>query len=211
MMHNQTETFCAPGSGVLCVPRSISTDSAILRQRHETPPKNNLRGEGLSHGSDRTEHVIGGIFAVAFDNERDGDVVSPVRGIVTAVEEGGGSVSIRSEQGLSVQVEIGGRMPGGGVLPGSSAQPGSGTIPERNTMNGGDICHVYVRPGDAVQPGQRLLHAELARIRLHGGDTACVVTVADTDADGIRSVRRHREPGEAVRAGQTPVMEISRR
>lgn len=199
MMHNQTETFCAPGSGVLCVPRSTGTDSGILRQRHETPPKSNFRGEGLSQGSDGTEHVIGGIFAVAFDNERDGDVVSPVRGIVTAVEAGGGSVSIRSERGLSVQVEIGGKMPGGG------------TVPKRSTVHGGDICHVYVRPGDAVQPGQRLLHAELARIRLRGGDTACVVTVADTDADGIRSVRRHREPGEAVRAGQTPVMEISRR
>ncbi|MGM9625524.1 MAG: PTS glucose transporter subunit IIA [Eubacteriales bacterium] len=198
MMHNQTETFCAPGSGVLCVPHSKITDSGILRQRHETPHRNNLREE-VSHIPDGAEHVNGGIFAVAFDNERDGDVVSPVRGIVTAVEAGGGSVFICSEQGLSVQVEIGGAIPGGGLHPGKS------------TVHGGDICHVYVQPGDAVQPGQRLLHAELARIRLRGGDTACVVTVADTDADRIRSVRRHRETGEAVRAGQTPVMEISRR
>lgn len=197
-MHNRTETFCAPGSGVLCVPRGGITNGDILRQRLETTRQNGLR-EGVSGAFDGTERVDGGIFAVAFENERDGDVVSPVRGIVTAVEAGGGSVSIRSEQGLSVQVEIGGAMPGGSLHPG------------RGTVHGGDICHVYVQPGDAVQPGQRLLHAELARIRMRGGDTACVVTVADTDADRIRSVRRHRETGEAVRAGQTPVMEISRR
>ncbi|MBQ8577595.1 MAG: PTS glucose transporter subunit IIA [Clostridia bacterium] len=131
------------------------------------------------------KNKTGGTFTVAFDDERDGDVVSPVGGVVTAVEKHGGRIALRTEGGMNVILEIGGR---------------GEKMRTANTAR--QMCHAYVAPGDTVFPGQRLLHAELSRIRFFGGESVCVVT-----ADGTPAVRR-RETGERVMAGQTPVMDF---
>lgn len=181
-MNVQSETICAPGSGIL-----------------------------------HTAHRSNDTFAVSFDNERDGDVVSPVRGTVTAVERGGGCVSIQSERGLLVQLDVG--VP---AYTGTSAtrlnQIQKNKVHDAIMQSSAEssVCHAYVQPGDTVQMGQRLLHAELSRIRRLGGDAVCVVTMVTGDGEAetgentsVKSdFKRRREDGEVVRAGQTPVVDV---
>lgn len=182
-MNVQSETICAPGSGIL-----------------------------------HTAHRSKDTFAVSFDNERDGDVVSPVRGTVTAVEHGGGCVSIQSERGLLVQLDVGVPAYTGTTVTcqGQMRKNHTRDTALQSKTESSGVCHAYVQPGDTVQMGQRLLHAELSRIRRLGGDAVCVVTVVAGDGEtgtgetaSVKSnFRRRREDGEVVRAGQTPVVDV---
>ncbi|MBO5649400.1 MAG: PTS glucose transporter subunit IIA [Clostridia bacterium] len=118
---------------------------------------------------------------IAFADERNGDVVSPVSGVVTRVGQGDNSIALRADMGIAVSLAIGSGRRGG------RSQEG---------------CHYYVREGELVHTGQRLLHAELDRIRRLGGDTVCTMAVSGGRCGEMRRA------GDAVRAGVTPVVHI---
>ena len=134
-------------------------------------------GSGTVRGDGAAAYIID------FADEENGDVVSPADGIVTCVGDGGNRISIRTNGGVSVSVGIGANHPG-----------------RSNTAEG---CHFYVREGDAVNAGQRLMHAGLTRIRRLGGGAECVMTVDKTDG-----ICHAVSGGEAVRAGVTPLLRI---
>ncbi len=121
-------------------------------------------------------------YVIDFFDEENGDVVSPVGGVVTHIGDGGNRISICSRGGTSVSVGIG------------LAHPG-----RQNTAEG---CHFYVQEGDSVHAGQRLMHAQLSRIRRLGGSGECVMTL-----DGTPGVWQTVGDGE-VRAGVTPLLRI---
>lgn len=121
-------------------------------------------------------------YIIDFFDEENGDVVAPVGGVVTHIGDGGNRISICSRGGTSVSVGIG------------LAHPG-----RQNTAEG---CHFYVQEGDAVHTGQRLMHAQLSRIRRLGGSPECVMTL-----DGAAGVWQSVSGGE-VRAGVTPLLRI---
>ena len=123
---------------------------------------------------------------IAFDDPENGDVVSPLGGVITHVGRTG-VVSIRSESGTEVSVGIGVRR--------------HGRIAEQ------EGCHLYVREGDTVRVGQRLMHAELGRIRRLGGATECVMTL--DGAGGVWHPAAEND-GMTVRAGVTPVLRVER-
>ena len=135
-------------------------------------------------GSGTVRDGGGSFYIIDFADEENGDVVSPTDGIVTHVGDSGNRISIRTSSGIAVSVGIGGMHPG-----------------RRNTAEG---CHFYVREGDAVNAGQRLMHAGLSKIRRLGGDAECVMTV--DRADGLFSAV---SGGTAVRAGTTPILRIT--
>ena len=125
----------------------------------------------------------GGTYVIDFRDEENGDVVSPVGGVVTHIGEGGNRISICSRGGTTVSVGIG------------RAHPG-----RQNTAEG---CHFYVQEGDSVRVGQRLMHAQLSRIRRLGGSPECVMTLGAHDG-----VRTAVDSGGAVRAGVTPFLRV---
>ncbi len=134
-------------------------------------------------GSGTVRNGGGSYYIIDFADEENGDVVSPTDGIVTHVGDSGNRISIRTNGGVSVSVGIGEVHPG-----------------RRNTAEG---CHFYVREGDTVNAGQRLMHAGLSKIRRLGGGAECVMTVDKTD--GLFSAV---SGGTAVRAGVTPLLHI---
>lgn len=123
---------------------------------------------------------------ISFADEKDGDVVSPVSGIVTGIGANGNRISICSGSGTEVSVGIGDRHPGA-----------------RNTAVG---CHFYVKTGEQIRAGQRLMHAELSRIRRSGGGSECVLEWKALEKEQLWE----RETGDAVRAGATPLLRIVR-
>ena len=135
-------------------------------------------------GSGTVRHGSGSSYIIDFSDEENGDVVSPTDGIVTRIGEGGNRISIRTSGGISVSVGIG------------QAHPGY-----RNTAMG---CHFYVREGDTVNAGQRLMHAGLSSIRRMGGGAECVMTV-----DNSGGICQTVSGGSAVRAGVTPLLRIT--
>ena len=135
-------------------------------------------------GSGTVRDGGGNAYIIDFADEENGDVVSPTDGIVTRIGDGGNRISIRTNGGVSVSVGIG------------TCHPG-----RNNTAEG---CHFYVREGDTVNAGQRLMHAGLSRIRRLGGGAECVMTVDKTDG-----IRHAVSGGAAVRAGVTPLLRIT--
>ena len=133
-------------------------------------------------GSGTVRRLGGASYAIDFFDEENGDVVSPVGGVVTHIGDGGNRISICSDGGTTVSVGIGGSRPG-----------------RQNTAEG---CHFYVQEGQAVNAGQRLMHAQLSRIRRLGGSAECVMTL-----DGSPGVWQTVGDGE-VRAGVTPLLRI---
>lgn len=125
----------------------------------------------------------GGTYVIDFRDEENGDVVAPVGGVVTHIGAGGNRISICSRGGTTVSVGIGQMRPG-----------------RQNTAEG---CHFYVQEGDSVRTGQRLMHAQLSRIRRLGGSSECVMTVGEQN--GIKTAV---ESGGAVRAGVTPFLRV---
>ena len=136
-------------------------------------------------GSGTVRDGGGSLYIIDFADEENGDIVSPTDGIVTRIGDSGNRISIRTSSGISVSVGIGGMHPG-----------------RKNTAEG---CHFYVREGDAVNAGQRLMHAGLSKIRRLGGDAECVMTVDKTD--GLLSAV---SGGASVRAGVTPLLRMNR-
>ncbi len=125
----------------------------------------------------------GGTYVIDFRDEENGDVVAPVGGVVTHIGSGGNRISICSRGGTAVSVGIGRVHPG-----------------RQNTAEG---CHFYVQEGDSVSVGQRLMHAQLGRIRRLGGSSECVMTL--TAQDGIQTTV---DCGGIVRAGITPFLRV---
>ncbi len=143
----------------------------------------NERAETLcAPGSGTVRRLNGASYAIDFFDEENGDVVSPVGGVVTHIGDGGNRILICSRGGTSVSVGIGAVRPG-----------------RQNTAEG---CHFYVQEGDSVQAGQRLMHAQLSRIRRLGGSSECVLTL-----DGAEDVRQAFHTS-TVRAGVTPLLRI---
>ena len=123
-------------------------------------------------------------FGVALDDPQDGDIVSPVRGRIVSVGTAGDNVEICSEKGVYVKVQMG--------------------ISKPYQQTAAEGCHSYVRVGDTVNAGERLLHAQLSKVRLSGHGTECIVTVTrDTE-----KAKQTRLVGDHVRAGRTPVMQV---
>ncbi|MBQ7299042.1 MAG: PTS glucose transporter subunit IIA [Clostridia bacterium] len=133
-------------------------------------------------GSGTVRRLGGASYAIDFFDEENGDVVSPIGGVVTHIGDGGNRISICSHSGTAVSVGVGVIRPG-----------------RQNTAEG---CHFYVQEGEAVNTGQRLMHAQLSRIRRSGGSPECVMTV-----DGAPGVWQ-TVGGGAVRAGVTPLLRI---
>lgn len=121
---------------------------------------------------------------ISFADENNGDVVSPVSGTVTHIGAGGNRISICSGHGTEISVGIG------------DVHPGA-----RNTAVG---CHFYVQTGERVNAGQRIMHAELSRIRRRGGGAECVMEWEETD----ERMHLKRGTGESVRAGVTPLLRV---
>ncbi|MBE6657034.1 MAG: PTS glucose transporter subunit IIA [Ruminococcaceae bacterium] len=134
-------------------------------------------------GSGTVRRLGGASYAIDFFDEENGDVVSPVGGVVTHIGRGGNRISICSNGGTEVSVGIG------------EAHPG-----RQNTAEG---CHFYVQEGQAVNAGERLMHAQLSRIRRLGGSSACVMTLEGTDG-----VRQTIGAADVVRAGVTPLLRV---
>ncbi len=134
-------------------------------------------------GSGTVRSLGGASYAIDFFDEENGDVVAPVGGVVTHIGKDGNRISICSRGGTSVSVGIGEVRPG-----------------RQNTAEG---CHFYVQEGDSVRVGQRLMHAQLSRIRRLGGSSECVMTVGEHN--GIQTAV---ESGGAVRAGVTPFLRV---
>lgn len=125
----------------------------------------------------------GRTYVIDFQDEENGDVVSPVGGVVTHIGSGGNRISICSQRGTSVSVGIG--------------------LPRPGRMNTADGCHYYVQEGDSVHVGQRLMHAQLSHIRRMGGTSECVMTL-----DSGEDIRASVDGGSTVRAGITPFLRL---
>ena len=134
-------------------------------------------------GSGTVRRLGGTAYAIDFFDEENGDVVSPVGGVVTHIGSGGNRISICSQRGTSVSVGIG--------------------LPRPGRMNTADGCHYYVQEGDAVYVGQRLMHAQLSHIRRMGGTSECVMTL-----DSGEDIRASVDGGSTVRAGITPFLRL---
>ena len=134
-------------------------------------------------GSGTVRRLGGASYAIDFFDEENGDVVSPVGGVVTHIGSGGNRISICSQKGTSVSVGIG--------------------LPRPGRMNTADGCHYYVQEGDAVHVGQRLMHAQLSHIRRMGGTSECVMTL-----EGTGGVGQTATAAEEVRAGVTPLLRV---
>ena len=128
----------------------------------------------------------GGTYVIDFRDEENGDVVAPVGGVVTHIGEGGNRISIRSRGGTTVSVGIGQTHPG-----------------RQNTAEG---CHFYVQTGERVNAGQRLMHAELSRIRRSGGGAECVMEWEASD----ERMHLKRGTGDPLRAGATPLLLVQK-
>ena len=123
---------------------------------------------------------------ISFADEKNGDVVAPVSGTVTHIGAGGNRISICSGEGTEISVGIG------------DVHPGA-----RNSAVG---CHFYVQTGERVNAGQRLMHAELSRIRRSGGGAECVM---EWEASGER-MHLKRGTGDPLRAGATPLLLVQK-
>ena len=123
----------------------------------------------------------GDAYVIDIADEENGDVVAPADGTVMRIGDGGNRISICTHGGNAVTVGIG------------LTHPGS-----RNTTDG---CHFYVREGEEVNRGQRLMHAQLSQIRRMGGGAECVMLL-ERHVGGCRS----SEVTDAVRAGVTPLL-----
>ena len=134
-------------------------------------------------GSGTVRCLGGTAYAIDFFDEENGDVVSPVGGVVTHIGSGGNRISICSQKGTSVSVGIG--------------------LPRPGRMNTADGCHYYVQEGDAVHVGQRLMHAQLSHIRRMGGTSEWVMTL-----DSGEDIRVSVDGGSTVRAGITPFLRL---
>lgn len=130
------------------------------------------------------EKVLGDGFAVEPGQDGDGDIVSPVNGTVVYVQSTAHAVSIRSEEGLEILVHV-----------------GIDTV----SMNG-EGFRMYVKAGETVSRGERLLHADFEKIRRRGYGTACVVLISDMEK--TERLEQRFPGGTAVRAGKTPVLSV---
>ena len=128
------------------------------------------------------EKVLGDGFAVEPEEHGDGEIVSPVNGTVLHVQSTSHAVSIRSEGGLEILVHV-----------------GIDTV----SMDG-EGFRVYVKAGDTVRRGERLLHADFEKIRRRGFGTACVVLISDMEK--TEQIELRFPGGTSVRAGKTPVL-----
>ena len=129
---------------------------------------------------------VGDAYVIDFSDEENGDVVSPVGGVVTRIGEGGNRISICSHGGNAVSVGIGLARPGRTIT--------------------ADGCHFYVQEGESVRAGQRLMHASLLQIRRLGGTSECVMTLGAHAA-----IRETAVSGGTVRAGMTPLLRVEDR
>ena len=128
------------------------------------------------------EKILGDGFAVL---PIDGDVVSPVDGTVIGVQETRHAVSLSSVRGLEILVHVG-----------------------INTVSmKGEGFTVYVRPGESVRVGQRLLHVDLPLIRGRGCGTECVVLIINMEKTEALSMET--AVGTEVPAGKVPVMKVT--
>ena len=123
---------------------------------------------------------------ISFADEKNGDVVAPVSGTVTHIGAGGNRISICSGEGTEISVGIG------------DVHPGA-----RNSAVG---CHFYVQTGERVNAGQRLMHAELSRIRRSGGGAECVMEWEASD----ERMHLKRGTGDSLRAGATPLLLVQK-
>ena len=131
------------------------------------------------------EKVLGDGFAVEPESPSDGDIVSPADGEILYVQDTAHAVSIRTDAGLEVLVHMG--------------------IDTVSLM--GEGFHLYVKAGDRVRKGERLLHADLQLIRRRGYGCACVVLITNMEkTDALFSAA---PGGMPVRAGKTPVLQAS--
>lgn len=125
----------------------------------------------------------GGSYIIDIADEENGDVVSPVGGIVTRIGECGNRIAIQSHGGNAVSVGIGLARPGRSIT--------------------ADGCHFYVQEGEHINAGQRLMHASLSQIRRMGGTSECVMTLGRENG-----IRASIIGGDAVRAGVTPLLRV---
>ena len=125
----------------------------------------------------------GGAYVIDITDEENGDVVSPVGGIVTRIGECGNRIAICSNGGNAVSVGIGLARPGRSIT--------------------ADGCHFYVQEGEHINAGQRLMHASLSHIRRMGGTSECVMTLG-----GDVGIRESVGGGGTVRAGVTPLLRV---
>ncbi|MCQ2433468.1 MAG: PTS glucose transporter subunit IIA [Clostridia bacterium] len=131
------------------------------------------------------EKLLGDGLAVEPDDPEDGDIVAPADGTILHVQNTAHALSMQTDGGYELLIHM-----------------GIDTV----SMNG-DGFHVYAKPGMRVHTGERLLHADLNRIRRRGCGTACIVLVTD-GAEG-RVFTPRIPDGTPVRAGKTPVMTVT--
>ncbi len=153
-------TFCAPCHGTV---RALCTlPDAMFRDR--------IYGDG---------------FAIEPMTNEDGDIVSPISGIITAIDRTHAAVTIQTTHGLDVQVQTG--------------------LYLRAAVAAN--AHIYVKEGLQVQTGERLMYADLYRLRMHGIEATCIVFIKNHQQ--IDAWMQKCPAGQPVRAGRTPVFSIS--